>query len=101
MKSLVDRHARECAQVLAESWDIWHGDCEICATPSVSGFCDRCTECAIESVYSNEMEYGGTSEYVRDALGIPYGSGRCVRLLDAVVGRTMEYQAQIWRGVAL
>jgi hypothetical protein len=66
---------------------------------NTGGGCDRCTECAIESVYSNEMEYGGTSEYVRDALGIPYGSGRCVRLLDAVVGRTMEYQAQIWRGV--
>lgn len=100
-ESVVDHHALLCAQVLAGSWGEWRGDCDICGAVNAVGFCDRCTECAIESVYMNELEYGGTSEAVRDYLDIPYGSGRCVRLLDAVVGRTMEIQATIWRGVAL
>ena len=100
-ESLVDRHARECAQVLARSWELWRGDCDICGAVDAVGFCDRCTECAIESVYDNEREYGGTSEYVRDHLGVAYGSGRCVLLLRAVVAKTMKYQANIWRGVAL
>lgn len=93
---VVDHHALLCAQALAESWEEWRGDCDICGAVDAFGFCDRCVNCAIESVYENEREYGGTSEAVRDHLDVPYGSGRCVRLLDAVVGRTMEYQARIW-----
>jgi hypothetical protein len=95
-ESVVDHHALLCAQALAESWEIWRGNCDICGTVNAFGFCDRCVNCAIECVYENEREYGGTSEAVRDYLDIPYGSGRCVRLLDAVVSRTLEFQTCIW-----
>ena len=100
MRSIVDRYARECAGVLAESWDVWRGDCDICGRVDSFGFCDRCVECAIESVYENEREYGGTSEYVRDVLNVPYGSGRCVRLVEAVAHKAMDYQAEIWENLA-
>jgi hypothetical protein len=100
MKSLVDRHARECAQVLAESWDVWRGDCDICRAVDAFGFCDRCTECAIESVYDNEREHGGTTEYVVSHFGIEYPYDRCPRLVEAVAHLAMDYQANIWRNLA-
>lgn len=95
-ESVVDHHALLCAQVLAGSWDEWRGDCDICGAVDAFGFCDRCVNCAIESIRENENEYGGTSETVRDHLDVQYGSGRCVRLVGAVVSRTLEYQARIW-----
>ena len=96
-ESVVNRHAYECALALASSWEVWRGDCCVCRKVDAVGFCDRCTECAIDSVYDNEDDHGGTSEYVRDHLGVAYGSGRCVLLLRAVVAKTIEYQANIWR----
>lgn len=95
-ESVVDHHALLCAQALAESWDVWRGDCDICGAVDAFGFCDRCVNCAIESIRDNENEYGGTSEAVRDHLDVAYGSGRCVRLVGAVVSRTLEFQARIW-----
>lgn len=96
-ESVAHRFGYECAMSAVRVWEPWSGDCDICGRLRVVGFCDRCTECAIESVYENEREYGGTTELVRDHLEIPYGSGRCVRLLNLVAEKCLEYQAQIWR----
>ena len=96
VESVVDHHALLCAQALASSWDVWRGDCDICGAVDAFGFCDRCVVCAIESIRDNEDDHGGTSEAVTDHLDIAYGSGRCVRLVRAVVSRTLEYQARIW-----
>ena len=97
MKALVNRHAYECAQVLASSWEHWAGNCDICGAVDTVGFCDRCTECAIESVYENEREHGGTSEYVVSHFRIEYPYDRCPRLVEAVAHLAMDYQANIWR----
>ena len=97
---IADNHARECAQVLAESWDIWRGDCPTCDRVGAFGFLDRCAECAVECVYLNEMEYGGTTEYVHIHLDIDSESGRCVRLIDLIAEKTLEHQANIWRNLA-
>ena len=99
--SLIDRHALDCARVLARSWELWAGNCEICGAVGAVGFCDRCTECAIESVYENERDFGGTSEYVVDHFGIQYPYERCARLVEGVAHVAMDYQADIWRGVRL
>jgi len=100
VRSFIDRHARECAGVLAESWDVWRGDCDICGRVDSFGFCDRCVECAIESVYDNEREHGGTSEYVVNHFGIQYPYERCPRLVEGVAHLAMDYQADIWRNLA-
>lgn len=101
MKSLIHRHALMCARELAQAWDVWRGDCDICGAVNAVGFCDRCTECAIESVYENELEFGGTSEWVVAHFGIEYPYERCARLVEAVAHETMDYQAEIWRGVSV
>lgn len=101
MRSLVDRHARECALVLSNAWERWQGDCDICGAVDAVGFCDRCTECAIESYYDNEREHGGTTEYIVSHFGIEYPYDRCPRLVEAVAHLAMDYQAKLWRGVSL
>jgi len=101
MNSLIHRHALVCARELAQAWEEWRGDCEICGAVDAVGFCDRCTECAIESYHLNELEHGGTSEYVVSHFGIEYPYDRCPRLVEAVAHLAMDYQANIWRGVSV
>jgi len=96
-ESFAHRHGYECATSAVGMWEPWSGDCDICGRVRVVGFCDRCTECAIESVYENEREYGGTTEHVMNHFGIKWAGDRCPRILDRVVEKCLEYQAQMWR----
>jgi hypothetical protein len=92
--------AVQVAQSNAESWDIWRGDCDICGTPDTVGFCDRCTECAIDSIFINEREYGGTTESVLDYLGIT-NPEKYPRILDYLRGEVLDIQSRIWRNITL
>ena len=87
--------AQAVAERLAESWESWRGNCQ-CGKVDALGLCDRCTDCAIESVYINEREYGGTTESVMHYLMID-DADRYARTLDRIVPLVLEIQADIWR----
>jgi hypothetical protein len=88
--------AVQVAHMNARAWEQWSGDCDICGTPDTVGFCDRCTNCAIDSVFINEREYGGTTESVLDYLGLTNGVAY-PRTLDRITELALEIQAQLWR----
>ncbi len=99
-ESVIDRYAVELSEELAATWEEWRGDC-MCGKMNVFGFLDRCVECAIDCVHLNENEYGGTSECVRLHLGLPTDNVfRCYWLVTEIAQKTLEYQAEIWRGIA-
>lgn len=94
--SFIQKTAQAVAERLAQSWDSWRGDCDICGKVDALGFCDRCTTCAIESVYINEHEYGGTTEGVMHYLMVD-DADRYARTFDRIVPLVLEIQADIWR----
>ena len=97
--SFLDELAEDLAYGLAESWDTWRGDCQ-CGRLDAVGFCDRCVDCAIDSVYANELEFSGTTEAFGDMVK-KYEIGEThPRVTDYVVGKALETQAEIWRYMA-
>ena len=95
--SFIQKTGKDIGAMNAESWESWRGDCQ-CGRTDALGFCDRCTECAIESVYENEREYGGTTESICSYLMID-DCDKYPRLLDHLVGISLETQADIWRDI--
>jgi len=97
--TFVEMHGENTAPRFAESWETWRGDCH-CGVRNAIGFCDRCVECAIESVYINEMDFGGTSEGVSDYFGIVDVRESHPHLADRLVAYILVRQAEIWRRMA-
>jgi hypothetical protein len=93
--TFIQKAAQQIAEKNAESWEPWRGDCH-CGKVDALGFCDRCTECAVQSIYENEREYGGSTESAMSYLMID-DSDRYARILDHIVGASLEIQAGIWR----
>lgn len=93
--SFIQKIGQEIGSLHAESWESWRGDCQ-CGRIDALGFCDRCTECAIESVYENEREYGGTTESICNYLMIE-DVDKYPRLIDHLVGISLSTQAESWR----
>ena len=92
-------HGDTLGQLLSESWDTWRGDCQ-CGKTNAVGFCDRCVECAVTSIYENEREFGGTTEavidYFREEFGVEDVSKTHPRLTDHVAERALAHQVFCW-----
>ena len=97
-KAFIQHHGDAIAERLAGQWSLWRGTCCICGAVDAPGYFDRCVECALDSIFENEREYGGTTEGIGDYFGARYDAGaKHARLHDEMVERVLDHQAFIMR----